>query len=115
MCKISFGVVAVGLGYSALAGCGQESGVVPKAAVEKEISGKYVEQTGQRAKAVSCSSDLMVKVGASVRCTLTAGDGSAHPVTVSVTSVSGKTVHDFIQLGDINTGTPAPTPNPTRS
>lgn len=110
MCMIRFGVVAVGLVCSALAGCTQGQAVVPKSAVEKEIGGKYAEQAGQPAKAVSCPSGLAAKVGASVQCTLTTSDGSPHPIIVSVTSVSGKTINFFIQLGDI-VGTPRPTPS----
>lgn len=111
MRKIIFCVVAAGLVYPAMAGCGQRTGVIPKSAVEKEISGKYAEQAGRPARAVSCPKDVTAKVGTSVQCTLTTSDGATHPVIVSVTSVSGRTVNFFIQLGDIGSGSPTPRPS----
>lgn len=71
---------------------------VPKAQVAQEISTKAAAQLGSAPDSVVCPDDLPATVGASVKCTLTAG-GTATPVTATVTSVAGGVANFDITTG----------------
>ncbi|XUL88633.1 DUF4333 domain-containing protein [Streptomyces galilaeus] len=68
----------------------------PKLSADKvasTLSEKLAAATGQPKPNISCPEDLVGKVGTTLRCTLTADDGSTLGVTVKVTSVSGGKIH----------------------
>jgi hypothetical protein len=73
---------------------------VAKADVEKEISDQLKAKVGVAPKKVTCPGDLGAKVGTEMRCTLTADDGTAYGLTVSVTTVNGKAVDFDINVDD---------------
>ncbi|MFF4784512.1 DUF4333 domain-containing protein [Streptomyces griseorubiginosus] len=61
------------------------------------VSEKLAATTGQPKPDISCPEDLVGKVGTTMRCKLTANDGSTLGVTVSVTSVEGKQINFDIE------------------
>jgi hypothetical protein len=85
-----------------LAGCsasvnGEKS--EPKMSAKKVatlVSEKLASTTGRPKPDISCPEDLVGKVGTTMRCKLTANDGSTLGVTVKVTSVDGDQINfDF--------------------
>ncbi|MFF1304088.1 DUF4333 domain-containing protein [Streptomyces sp. NPDC058307] len=60
------------------------------------VSEKLASTTGRPKPDVSCPEDLVGKVGTTMRCKLTANDGSTLGVTIKVTSVNGDQINfDF--------------------
>ncbi|MFF7641044.1 DUF4333 domain-containing protein [Streptomyces canus] len=60
------------------------------------VSEKLASTTGRPKPDISCPEDLVGKVGTTMRCKLTANDGSTLGVTVKVTSVNGDQINfDF--------------------
>ncbi len=79
---------------------------VSKDQVAQQINDQLTQQVGQSPDSVTCPQDLPGQVGATMRCTLTAG-GESYGVTVTVTSVEGTNVKFNIQVDDAPaTGTP---------
>lgn len=66
---------------------------VNKADVEKQVSDLLAAQVGERPKSVVCPGQLAGRVGATMRCTLTANNGQKYGLTVTVTTVQGTTVN----------------------
>ncbi len=75
-----------------LAGCGEAT--VDRSDLEREIGDRLTEAVGVAPERVECPDELAAKVDASVRCVLTAPDGSRIGLTVTVTTVNDDTV-DF--------------------
>ncbi|MEU8355369.1 DUF4333 domain-containing protein [Nonomuraea sp. NPDC048882] len=69
-----------------------EGGAVHKARVAQTISDKLAANAGKRPDRVTCPEHLPARVGATIRCQLTAGSATLG-VTVTATSVSGKQVN----------------------
>ncbi|MGK3937500.1 DUF4333 domain-containing protein [Streptomyces caeruleatus] len=85
------GVLLVGCSASVEVGKSE-----PKMSAEKVatlVSEKLASTTGQPKPDISCPQDLVGKVGTSMRCKLTADDGSTLGVTVTVTSVDGDQIN----------------------
>jgi hypothetical protein len=85
-----------------LAGCSASGNVEksePKMSANKVaalVSEKLASTTGRPKPDISCPEDLVGKVGTTMRCKLTANDGSTLGVTVKVTSVDGDRINfDF--------------------
>jgi hypothetical protein len=81
------------LAVAALTGCSASVGStpkVPKADVEKSAKDALTQQVGQAPDSVTCPNDLDATVGASERCTLSAG-GQTIGLTVTVSSVDSGT------------------------
>lgn len=79
-----------------LTGCSPEA-KMPKDKVANTVAEKLAAQTGQPKPDVACPDDLAGKVGTSMRCKLTASDGSSLGVTVKVTSVDGNEINYHIK------------------
>ncbi|MEV5892040.1 DUF4333 domain-containing protein [Nonomuraea fuscirosea] len=69
-----------------------ENGAVHKARVAQTISDKLAANTGKRPDRVTCPQHLPARVGATIRCELTAGSDILG-VTVTAISVNGKQVN----------------------
>ncbi|WP_435798762.1 DUF4333 domain-containing protein [Streptomyces microflavus] len=69
------------------------------------VAEKLAATTNQPKPDITCPDDLVGKVGATTRCTLTAGDGSTLGVTVTVTSVEGEKINFDIKADE--TASPA--------
>ncbi|MFF7069370.1 DUF4333 domain-containing protein [Streptomyces pseudovenezuelae] len=71
----------------------------PKMSADKVsslVAQKLASTTGKPKPDISCPKDLVGKVGTTMRCELTASDGSTLGVTVTVTSVDGDRINfDF--------------------
>lgn len=86
----------------ALAACG--AGTLEAGTVEEGAADALEEQVGIRPE-VSCPDDLEAEVGATMECTLTAGDDpTEYPVTVTVSSVEGDTANFDVEVGDAPVG-----------
>jgi hypothetical protein len=88
-------VLAVG----GLAACGR-SDSVDVGDVEDKVKEALQQEVGQEPESVDCDDDLKAEVGASVRCVLTADDGTRIGLTVTTTSVDGDDVQFDIQVDD---------------
>ncbi|WP_328750211.1 DUF4333 domain-containing protein [Streptomyces sp. NBC_00285] len=71
----------------------------PKMSADKVstlVATKLASTTGQPKPDVNCPKDLVGKVGTTMRCKLTANDGSTLGVNITVTSVDGDQINfDF--------------------
>ncbi len=76
-----------------------EDGAVHKARVAQTISDKLAADTGKRPDRVTCPEHLPARVGATIRCKLTAGSDTLG-VTVTATSVNGKQVNYNFKVDD---------------
>lgn len=79
-----------------LAACSASAGSSPTVSqsdLEQQVSSKLEQTVGQKPKSVACPGALDGRVGTTERCILTAEDGTTFGLTVSVTSVSGKTIN----------------------
>ncbi|MEU9954985.1 DUF4333 domain-containing protein [Streptomyces sp. NPDC050982] len=76
-----------------------EGGAVHKARVAQTISDKLAADTGKRPDRVTCPEHLPARVGATIRCELTAGSDTLG-VTVTATSVNGKQVNYNFKVDD---------------
>jgi len=76
-----------------------EGGAVHKARVAQTISDKLAADTGKRPDRVTCPEHLPARVGATIRCELTAGSDILG-VTVTATSVNGKQVNYNFKVDD---------------
>ncbi|MFE0440604.1 DUF4333 domain-containing protein [Streptomyces nigra] len=76
-----------------------EGGAVHKARVAQTISDKLAANTGKRPDRVTCPEHLPARVGATIRCQLTAGSDTLG-VIVTATSVSGKQVNYNFKVDD---------------
>ncbi|MGI0541712.1 DUF4333 domain-containing protein [Corynebacterium aquatimens] len=79
-----------------LTGC---TGSVPKNEVETQIADQLEAQVGQRPDSIECPGDLEAKEGATMRCTLSAGD-TKYGVDVQVTKAEGGKAEFDIQVDD---------------
>lgn len=77
------------------AACG--AGSVAQKDVEKGVADQLEKQVGTRPE-VSCASDLAAEVGKTIRCELTADDGSTIGATVKVDKVDGDDVDYTVQV-----------------
>jgi hypothetical protein len=80
-------------------GCSSGEATVPRDEVAKQASAVLAEQAGQEPDDFTCAEDLPAKVGASIRCELTAG-GQKIGVTVTTTSVEGSRANFDVQVDD---------------
>ncbi|MEU6846069.1 DUF4333 domain-containing protein [Streptomyces sp. NPDC046716] len=76
-----------------------EGGSVHKARVAQTISDELAASTGRRPSRVTCPAHLPARVGATIRCDLTAGSDTLG-VTVTATAVNGKRVNYSIKVDD---------------
>ncbi|MGW0653522.1 DUF4333 domain-containing protein [Streptomyces umbrinus] len=76
-----------------------EGGAVHKARVAQTISDKLAADTGKRPDRVTCPEHLPARVGATIRCELTAGNDTLG-VAVTATSVNGKQVNYNFKVDD---------------
>ncbi|UUU26335.1 DUF4333 domain-containing protein [Streptomyces sp. DSM 40750] len=76
-----------------------EEGAVHKARVAQTIADKLAADTGKRPDRVTCPEHLPARVGATIRCELTAGSDTLG-VTVTATSVNGKRVNYNFKVDD---------------
>ncbi|MDQ1024619.1 hypothetical protein QF035_002201 [Streptomyces umbrinus] len=76
-----------------------EGGAVHKARVAQTISDKLAADTGKRPDRVTCPEHLPARVGATIRCELTAGSDTLG-VIVTATSVNGKQVNYNFKVDD---------------
>jgi hypothetical protein len=93
--------VSLACGAALLAGCSVHIGsgkAVDKNKVEQEVSTELTKSVGQKPKSITCPGDLKAKVGTTMRCKLTASDGSTIGLTLRVTSVKGSDVEFHIQV-----------------
>lgn len=78
-------ILVVSAALVALAGCGVDT--VPAGEVADDVATLLEQQVGVRPE-VACPEELPVEVGATTRCTLTAGDDpTEYGVTVTVAAV----------------------------
>lgn len=99
-----------------LAGCSALSEkTVPRSELEQGVQQLLEDQVGEPMDDVECDDDLAGEIDASVRCTITATDGSTIGLTVTATDVDGSDVRYEVVVDDTAspTPTPAPTPSPT--
>jgi Domain of unknown function (DUF4333) len=82
---------------------------VTKADVEKQISDQLTQKVGQTPKSVTCPGDLAAQTGTTVRCILTADNGTTIGLTVTVTSVDTSTGNVGFDIKVDNTPVPSPT------
>lgn len=87
------------LGTWALVAC-SDSGGVDREELEQTVKEKLAEEVGQTPKSIDCPEELKAELDASIRCTLTAEDGSEIGLTVTVTGVDGGDVNFDIQVDD---------------
>lgn len=73
------------------------AGSVAQKDVEQGVADQLEKQVGDRPE-VSCASDLKAEVGKTVRCELTADDGSTIGATVTVDKVDGDDVDYTVQV-----------------
>jgi hypothetical protein len=76
-----------------------EGGAVHKARVAQTISDKLAADAGKRPDRVTCPEHLPARVGATIRCELTAGSDTLG-VTVTAASVNGKQVNYNFKVDD---------------
>ncbi|MEU0643960.1 DUF4333 domain-containing protein [Streptomyces umbrinus] len=76
-----------------------EGGAVHKARVAQTISDKLAADTGKRPDRVTCPEHLPARVGATIRCELTAGSDTLG-VAVTATAVNGKQVNYNFKVDD---------------
>ncbi|MEV1084998.1 DUF4333 domain-containing protein [Streptomyces sp. NPDC050211] len=76
-----------------------ENGAVHKARVAQTISDKLTADVGKRPDRVTCPEHLPARVGATIRCELTAGTDTLG-VTVTATSVTGSNVNYNFKVDD---------------
>ncbi|CCK29374.1 putative secreted protein [Streptomyces davaonensis JCM 4913] len=76
-----------------------EGGAVHKARVAQTIADKLAADTGRRPDKVTCPEHLPARVGATIRCELTAGSDILG-VTVTATAVNGKQVNYTFKVDD---------------
>ena len=72
----TWGLAAAAAG-ALLVGCSSEEAKLPKDKVANTVAEKLAAQTGQPKPDVTCPKDLAGKVGTTMRCKLTASDGSS--------------------------------------
>ncbi|MFC8723337.1 DUF4333 domain-containing protein, partial [Kitasatospora sp. NPDC057198] len=80
--------------------------VLPKVSadkLEKEVAKTLAEKYDQPEPTVTCPGDLAGKVGTTMRCKLTAEDGSSLGLTVTVTSATGTGLKYDIKVDDLPT------------
>ena len=94
--------VALACAAALVAGCSFSSGdvSVDRKKVEKEVSDQLTKLVGQRPKKITCPGDLKGVEGTTMRCTLTATDGSTIGLTLNVTSVKDDDVKFHIKVDD---------------
>jgi hypothetical protein len=76
-----------------------EGGAVHKARVAQTISDKLTAAAGKRPERVTCPEHLSARIGATIRCELTAGSDT-FGVTVTATSVNGNRVNYNFKVDD---------------
>lgn len=92
--RIAVGGAIIALSLSA---CG--SGSISTDELEKQISAQLAAQVGQEPDSVDCPDSLDAEVGATERCTLSAG-GDSYGVDVEVTKVEGSTASFNIKVDE---------------
>lgn len=91
--------IATALAVLAIAATGCGAGAVAQDELETGVADQLEEQVGQRPE-VDCADDLVAEKGETVRCELTADDGSTIGATVTVDSVDGDDVRYTVQVDD---------------
>lgn len=91
-------MIAVAPVATLLVAC-SSTGVVDRSDVERGAADQLEAQVGQRPK-IACKEDLPAEVGATIRCELTADDGSTIGATVETTKVDGDDVKYEIVVDD---------------
>ena len=81
-------------------GCSKEIGAkaISKEKLAGSVKSQLAKTVGQEPKSVTCAKELEAKVGAKVRCILTADDGSKIGLTVTTTKVKGTDVGFHIEV-----------------
>jgi len=92
-------IAVLALGFAGLAACGS-SDSVSEGDVEDNVKEALAQEIGQEPESVECDDDLKAEVGASIRCVLTAEDGTRIGLTVTTKSVDGNDVEFDIQVDD---------------
>ncbi|QKW24072.1 DUF4333 domain-containing protein [Kitasatospora sp. NA04385] len=90
-----------------------DDAALPKVSAEKlgqQTAKTLAEQYNQPEPTVTCPEDLVGKVGTTMRCRLTAEDGSSLGLTVTVTSVTGTDVKYDIKVDDLPGASASATP-----
>lgn len=88
-------------GGLAAGGCGLlGTAAVDSDRVEQRISEDLERQFGDPPADVDCPEDLEATLSASMRCVITAEDGTQIGVTVIVTGIDGSTVHFEFEVDD---------------
>jgi hypothetical protein len=80
-----------------LSGCGKK--VVSQSTVETDVARDLAASAKQHTLKVSCPDDLDAKVGAQMTCTVTQGQKTTYPVTVTVRSITNSVVHFDSEVG----------------
>ncbi|MFF2376948.1 DUF4333 domain-containing protein [Streptomyces xiamenensis] len=86
--RVVTGTTLAALSLLLAAGCSSGEPVVDKDEVAQQASAALEERVGQAPDDLTCAEDLPAKVGASIRCELTAG-GQTYGVTITTTSAEG--------------------------
>lgn len=73
-----------------------DGAVILESYVEQQATDQLEQAVGQRPANIDCPGDIEAVAGTTMRCTLTANDGTQFGMTVEVTSVTGDNYHlDF--------------------
>ncbi|WP_320783333.1 DUF4333 domain-containing protein [Streptomyces sp. CRN 30] len=83
-----------------LVGCSSSEPKISKGEVEDTVAEKLAAQMNQPKPDIACPEDLAGEVGTTMRCELTATDGSTIGLTVKVTSVEDDTVKYDIEVDE---------------
>ena len=101
--KLKSTLLSLAIIVLSITGCGASASVsiggkvLDKSEVEQGASDALTKVVGQAPDSVTCPGDLDAKVGASERCTLTAG-GDELGMTVTVKSLDGDTVNYVVKV-----------------
>ncbi|MEX0768695.1 MAG: DUF4333 domain-containing protein [Microthrixaceae bacterium] len=90
--------MSAGCSGSVSGGVGEVS--VDQADLEQGVSAELEAVVGQTPASVACEDDLPAEIGAQVRCTVTADDGSEIGATVTVDEVDGTDVKYSVEVDE---------------
>ncbi|MGW7293856.1 DUF4333 domain-containing protein [Streptomyces xiamenensis] len=97
--RVVTGTTVATLALLLATGCSSGEPVVDKDEVAEQASAALEERVGQAPDDLTCAEDLPAKVGASIRCELTAG-GQTYGVTITTTSAEGDNAEFDILVDD---------------
>ncbi|MGW8849645.1 DUF4333 domain-containing protein [Streptomyces xiamenensis] len=97
--RVGTGTALATLSLLLATGCSGGEPVVGKDEVAAQASAALEERVGQAPDDLTCAEDLPAKVGASIRCELTAG-GRTYGVTITTTSAEGNNAEFDILVDD---------------